>query len=1351
MEDFYNEQLEAAGASYSTNEDGDEDEIPALIRERPMHIRDVALSKFHSAVLTNDPVSNLYVCGLGRGGRLGLGDENTRFRFVPVQGPLAGRHISHIALGQYHTLAVVGNGELWSWGSNLVSQLGYTLPTPPRADEEPMGLTPRQVFGPLKKEFITGIAASAVHSVAHTSTSLYCWGRNLGQLGLMDADSRSLEIQPTPRKVAASLISTPILMVSAIDKATTCLLASNTVFVFTSYGYNIVKFPAPDIFVNTRLGASKAPSSHRNLNQIKAVTSGGEAIAALSMRGDLYLMNLNHHVDTMSSTSTTNPAKIKKGAVSQPQCIWSARKEGVTSFGVGEHGSVIISTESGAVWRRVKRAKAKGAAAPGSDEIKRKDFKFQRVPGITNAVNVRSSAFGAFAAVRRDCTSVAGRIKIVGQTLWDDMSSLCPFEDFESSDPPPTNNAKSGKKFWGSEVDKKKIGRVAYQVLKSPDLESDLAPYLDMLRLGDAGFDAVVSTTSAPDLKIPIHGWVLGARSTVLRNALATFQDDGVAEVPEVLKIDCDSRGQASLTFYGLDIVTLLNLIVYVYRDEVIPAWNYLREVPHMSFRYRQVRVELMKLATRLNMMKLEAGARLQSRVTKSLDQDFKLAVQDDMFLESGDALLELDGVEVPVHSHLVRQRCPFFNALFGGRSQGQWVAERMEDQDDDERVRVDLAHFDPRAFRYVLLHLYADVGLELFDDTVSADVDEFSELVMEVMSIANELMLDRLAQICQHVISRFVTTRNISYLLNEISPCAVPDFKDAGLEYACLHMEMMLENHLLDDLDDDLIRELDEIVRENQLARAPFSRSGRAEMVLHERYPELVEDIEEERRRRAKEIAWKATHKDDERKVSLSHRTKFGSFEDGLPASPLADKSRRRSRAAVLETSTPPLRSQVSQGDMMFSMDEDTLECPESPSLRPANRGASKAAAKEPEAGSFRSGSQAKRQPLDLWGTSAQSSLTPTNKEPSRDAKSGSPWARAPPLPVDKLDLRSIMFETSAPGPSGITAGLAAVQKCKDAPTPSQTAAAAAAQSSSSQKPTPTKMSQKERKRQQQLEASQRAAAELAAQEQQPRRAWDNAQAEASKGGAPWKVAGAPKTSLKDVMATTAVAGPASSSSSSSRAAPSGSGPVKPLVAAETAKSAPRRTASPDTRFAGQTRRGTSPPPPPAAAKLTPHSRTYITPARKAEPSLGLLSMEDIIGQQRREREAVKEAVAKRPLEEIQQEQAFQEWWDAESRRTQEEEARRVAGADRGKGRRRGGRGKGRGGEERPRGEGQAKAQKGDARPKAQKGEAQPKAQKGESQSRGQKSEAQPRTQRGPHSRGEKSVRGRAGKVVAS
>ena len=71
---------------------------------------------------------------------------------------------------------------------------------------------------------------------------------------------------------------------------------------------------------------------------------------------------------------------------------------------------------------------------------------------------------------------------------------------------------------------------------------------------------------------------------------------------------------------------------------------------------------------------------------------------------------------------------------------------------------------------------------------------------------------------------------------------------------------------------------------------------------------------------------------------------------------------------------------------------------------------------------------------------------------------------------------------------------------------------------------------------------------------------------------------------------------------------------------------------------------------------------------------------MADILSQQLTEKTAVKEAVAKRSLQEIQQEQEFQEWWDKEAQKFQEEEIQSITPASRrgrgghGRGRRRGG-----------------------------------------------------------------------------
>ena len=730
-------------------------ELPSHIQNMPIIIQDVALSKLHSAILTTDPESNLYICGFGPGGRLGTGDERTRFNYVPVdQGALAGKKVATVALGQNHTLAV-SNGEIYSWGTNTWSQLGYNLPRPASKDEEPVCSTPRQIFGPLKREIIIGVAASAIHSVAHTSTSLFCWGKNEGQLGLMDSDSGSLEAQQVPRKVAASLFKSPIVMVSAINGATTCLLANHTVCVFTNYGYNIVKFPLYEGFTNYHLQSSALTTRYDGAtNNIVNIESGGDIIAAISSRGDLYTVNVRKIDASPATSSTTNPAKIK-GALSQPQRVWSLRKgnwDGIKSVGVAENGSVIVCTQAGAVWRRVKRAKIKDAFT-GTGDFNRKDFKFQRVPGLTKVAAVRSTTFGVYAAIRKDCDVTKTQVLVDEQNLWHDITPLLSIKDLEASEYPEDEGDTERPRFWTPALPKALFDPLKRAVLTSPDLEADVERLFAGQNMQKKGYDVEISTTTS-DTSIPMHGFMLAGRSSVLRKVLDECRSNGTSSIPEALSVQKDPRGVLKVVFQGLDFISIVNLAVFIYTDTVIDVWHFVRQSPKMAFRYRQIRVELIKTATHLRMMKMETAVRLQIEPDRSLDADMAFSINDEQFFEDGDTVVELKGAEVYVHSALVCQRCPFFEGLFNGRAAGQWLAGRR--QNDSEPVRVDLKHIELETFQLVLRYIYADVGSELFDDVVSADVDEFSELIMDVMDVANELMMDRLSQICQHVLGKF-------------------------------------------------------------------------------------------------------------------------------------------------------------------------------------------------------------------------------------------------------------------------------------------------------------------------------------------------------------------------------------------------------------------------------------------------------------------------------------------------------------------------------------------------------------------------------------------------------------------
>ena len=536
------------------------------------------------------------------------------------------------------------------------------------------------------------------------------------------------------------------------------------------------------------------------------MTGGGDTIAAVSSRGDLFTMTVSHNIDssTSSASSTTNPAKIRS-SLSQPQKIWSLRKgnwDGIKSVGVGEDGSVILCTKAGAVWRRVKRTKVKEAF---SASAKNKDYKFQRVPGLTNVAAVRSNIFGGYAAIRKDC-DVMTQISIDEETLWDDISPLFCVSGEELSITRVEPGSRKAKGAWPREFLIDHLDPLKQAVLLSADFEVDVAHHLFKRGVSHENYDATISSSVAKT-KIPIHGFMLAARSPLIRNSLGKAKETGEFIVPDVLAIRV-TDDSINIEFQGLDFITVFNLALYLYTDKVLDVWHFARDVPSSGNRYRQIRSELMKVGSKLEMNRLEIGVRQMAVPERRMNADFAFAINDPAFFTDGDAVIELDGDEVTVHSSLWRQRCPFFEGLFGGRAGGQWLAGRRE---DSELVRVDLSHIEPSTFNVVLRHIYTDAGTELFDDIVVQDVDEFCDLVMDVMSVANELMLDRLSQVCQQILGRFgkqpsnpidgvqltmlVNTRNICNLLNDVAPCAVREFKEAGLEYVCLQLETMLDN----------------------------------------------------------------------------------------------------------------------------------------------------------------------------------------------------------------------------------------------------------------------------------------------------------------------------------------------------------------------------------------------------------------------------------------------------------------------------------------------------------------------------------------------------------------------------
>lgn len=96
--------------------------------------------------------------------------------------PQLSHTIVSVALGQDHTLVLTNTGEVLSWGLNRFSQLGYVVETLVGTVEEPIQASPRKVGG-MRGKFVQGIAACKTASVCWTTSEVYSWGTNNGQLG----------------------------------------------------------------------------------------------------------------------------------------------------------------------------------------------------------------------------------------------------------------------------------------------------------------------------------------------------------------------------------------------------------------------------------------------------------------------------------------------------------------------------------------------------------------------------------------------------------------------------------------------------------------------------------------------------------------------------------------------------------------------------------------------------------------------------------------------------------------------------------------------------------------------------------------------------------------------------------------------------------------------------------------------------------------------------------------------------------------------------------------------------------------------------------------------------------------
>ncbi|KAI0339735.1 hypothetical protein BDW22DRAFT_1486805 [Trametopsis cervina] len=825
--------------------------VDAHVEERfaSVLVKQVVMSKLHTGVVTTEPKANYRSCGFGSGGRLGPG-QHTQYNLVQMaQLPQA---IDSVALGQDHTLALTTSGEVLSWGLNRFAQLGYVLDPPVGAgmrSEEPIQPVPRKIGASLSRKVVIGVAACRMASACWTSSEVYTWGTNNGQLGY---DKNAHPVQVLPRVVTK--VAQPVLSVTITDSALACLLESHDVLCLYNDSHFRVTFPAHAFPSEIRI--YRPPQAVRNTS-IDKITACDNLFAALSSNGELFTFSLPLP-GTEAALGGGGSTQGKNRELVKPQRVWALRKKfsAVKDVALGADGSIIICTEAGHVFVRTRSAG--------------KAFKFQRVSNLQRVVRVCANSTGAFGALRVDAE--LDRFEVVGNLLPQDMAQIQPYFPLvrtgrkdKSDDPtalehPPGDDVELEDPEDIVPLSKDKEGlttlcRVLLDFKAARDAKIDDVPFGSLDGHLRCGADLLIHVQTGTQPKIPAHRLLLAARSSVLCDILAgrrtlEYRHENVAI--KMSLADRPSRASTSsgphrapwkdpveVRLKGCHPLTVLILLVYLYTDELLSIWDW-RVAETLKTYMNPLGINVSRLK-----MELQACAHafqlpiLASTLEAAFKRDVPTSLVShilplcserhgaSLLRDAGDPLatdvvLLLQGREVPCHSAVLRARSPLFQSLFDN---DVWTVNRWA---ADGTIKLDFRHMKWDAFKFVIRYFYGG-DKEMFDILTDVNsTDELIDLMVDVIAVANELLLDRLSLICSVVILRRVTIANAASVFVDSIHFNATSLARSVQGYIARALETFLESHMLEDLPIDIVKQLSAFIRAKHAEKAPLSRSSR-------------------------------------------------------------------------------------------------------------------------------------------------------------------------------------------------------------------------------------------------------------------------------------------------------------------------------------------------------------------------------------------------------------------------------------------------------------------------------------------------------------------------------------------
>ncbi|XP_020489529.1 inhibitor of Bruton tyrosine kinase [Labrus bergylta] len=763
-------------------------ELVDVFARTGVYIKQVVLCKFHSVFLSQK--GQVFTCGHGQGGRLGHGDEQTYLVPRMVEG-LMSHHCSQVAAAKDHTVVLTEEGYVYTFGLNSFHQLGLA---PPPASAH----VPKQVFSKtLKGRTVIGVAAGRFHTVLWTREAVYTMGLNGGQMGYL-LDPNGEKCVTAPRQVSAlHHKDVTIAMAAASDGATVVVTEKGDVYLLADY--QCKKLASRQLNIRKVL-VSGGSLDHRVIPQILN-EGGGEkvSILALDEAGRVFCW--------------------RSCGSSVRQCRWAYGRQVFMSDIALSRNSMMFVTQEGegfsGVWageyKKYEEKKEVSVEVCGHSDAGTvfERIRLEKLPFVHRAVSITMDSKGRnYGVLQSDPKTSLFEIPMVSppsfsqhfRSLLDEADEMDSIHDVTLQAGDRTFPAHKYILSMKSEFFRKQFMSEHGGVDEEPDEEvrkSEDAVGCDLLILEKIPADLLEYTLHfiyTDSCELLVHG----ARPRVSVASNGQNQDSEQERLISSLQ-DLGLRGRSALEVY--------RSLPPASKGDGDKAKNKCAKPgkrgkggkgdkhganegganPLKSLQGVAKKLGLGSLSARLDGVKYENGKiNVINKKTGNKPKFYqkKCSYLCDVTLKSE------DGKEFPCHKSVLCARLEYFNSMLGNPWIEATSCSALEMPTSSEILHV------------ILEYIYTDESPSIKE---SLNV----EFICNVLVVADQMLITRLKEMCEVVITENLTLKNAAELLEFAAMYNAEQLKLSCLQFIVLNMAALLESKALDILSDEVLVEL--------------------------------------------------------------------------------------------------------------------------------------------------------------------------------------------------------------------------------------------------------------------------------------------------------------------------------------------------------------------------------------------------------------------------------------------------------------------------------------------------------------------------------------------------------------